>query len=79
MDEPPFEFLLRPVLTEGERAVILLQMARASYEEFAKLRGFEPDWDSLPVQEKQVWGAIVRRAFRVMLSLVGDKLKAAAI
>ena len=69
------EYLLEPVLSDGERALIILQMARVAYQEWANMGGIEPDWDALPGVEKDRWAVAVRGAFRVMLSLMGEVVK----
>lgn len=69
------EYLLEPVLSDGERALIILQMARVAYQEWANMGGIEPDWDALPAVEKDRWAVAVRGAFRVMLSLMGEVVK----
>jgi hypothetical protein len=68
----PFGFLLRPLLDEDERTVILLAMAQVAYEEWAGRSGIKADWDSLPLRDKNAWGWAVRRAVRTMLQLMGD-------
>jgi hypothetical protein len=69
------EILREPVVSEGERAIIQLQMARVAYQEWAICGGIEPDWDALPMSEKERWVRYVRKAFRAMLSLVGHLIE----
>ena len=66
------DYLLEPVLTDGERAMIVLSMARSAYNMWAELGGIQPDWDALPDDDKRRWGKAVRAAFRVMLSLMAE-------
>jgi hypothetical protein len=68
-DKPPFDYLLAPVISEAERAMILLQMARVGYTEWAKRGSITPDWDALNYDEKERWGHVVREATRAMLNL----------
>ena len=70
-----YEFLLKPVVSEGERALILLQMARVAYTRWAELGGIEPDWDALSLEEKRRWGEAVRASVRAMLSLMGQVIE----
>ena len=67
-----FNYLLTPVLSDGERALILLQMARVAYARWAELGKIEPDWDALSPEEKERWGQAVRVAVRAMFSLMGN-------
>lgn len=69
-----YDYLLTPIISDGERALILLQMARVCYTQWAIAGGIEPDWDELPPTEKDRWGQSVRASFRAMLSLVGEGL-----
>jgi hypothetical protein len=71
----PYEFLLKPIVSDGERALILLQMARVAYTRWAELGGIQPDWDALSVAEKRRWGEAVRASFRAMLSLMGQVME----
>ena len=66
------DYLLDPVLTDGERAMIVLSMARIAYTTWAELGGIHPDWDALTTDDKRRWGKAVRAAFRVMLSLMTE-------
>ena len=66
-----YEFLLKPIVSDGERALIVLQMARVAYTRWAELGGIDPDWDALSEDEKRRWGEAVRSSFRAMLSLMG--------
>jgi hypothetical protein len=68
----PYEFLLKPIVSDGERAIIVLQMARVAYTRWAELGGIHPDWDALAVAEKRRWGEAVRASIRAMLSLMGQ-------
>jgi hypothetical protein len=68
----PYEFLLKPIVADGERAIIVLQMARVAYTRWAELGGIHPDWDSLALEEKRRWGEAVRASVRAMLSLMGQ-------
>lgn len=76
MDEPPFEFLLTPVLNDGERAYLMLQMARTAYETWCLRGGIVPDWDSLPLRDKETWGQVTRQSLRVMMSVMAEIRKA---
>ena len=67
-----FSYLLTPVISDGERALILLQMARVAYTKWAELGKIEPDWDALSPEEKERWGQAVRVAVRAMFSLMGN-------
>ena len=67
-----YEFLVQPVISDGDRALILLQMGRVAYTEWAELGGIEPDWDALSMEEKERWIRIVRASVRAMLSLMGQ-------
>jgi hypothetical protein len=67
-----FKYLLTPVLSDGERALILLQMARVAYMKWAELGKVDPDWDALSPAEKERWGQAVRVAVRAMFSLIGN-------
>jgi hypothetical protein len=69
------EILREPVISEGERAIVQLQMARVAYEEWAICGGIKPDWDALSMPEKERWIRSVRKAFRAMLSLVGSLIE----
>ena len=69
-----YDFLLKPVVTDGERALILLQMARVAYTKWAEMGGIEPDWDALSTEEKRRWGEAARVSIRAMLSLMGNVL-----
>ena len=71
----PYEFLLKPIVSEGERALIVLQMARVAYTRWAELGGIQPDWDALSIEEKRRWGEAVRSSFRAMLSLMGQVME----
>ena len=66
-----FDFLTTPVVSDRERAFILLQMARVAYTTWAEMGGIEPDWDGLSIDEKQRWGEVARVSVRAMLSLMG--------
>jgi hypothetical protein len=66
------DYLLDPILTDGERAMIVLGMARSAYTTWAELGGIRPDWDALSADEKRRWGKSVRAAVRVMLSLMAE-------
>lgn len=68
--------LFQPVISEGERALILLHMARVAYQEWAELGGIKPDWDALSLEEKERWVRIVRIAVRAMMSLFGQVMEA---
>ena len=46
-----YDFLLKPVVSDGERALMLLQMARVATQNGAELGGIEADWDGLSVDE----------------------------
>lgn len=70
------ESLFKPVISEGERALILLHMARIAYQEWAELGGIKPDWEALSVEEKDRWVRTVRIAVRGMMSLFGQVLEA---
>jgi hypothetical protein len=72
-----FDFLLTPVVSDGERALILLQMARVAYTTWAEMGGIEPDWDGLSLEEKQRWGEVARASIRAMLSLMGKVMEPA--
>ena len=63
------DYLLDPVLTDGERAMLILTMARTAYTTWAELGGLKPDWDGLSAVNKRRWGKAVTAAFRVMLNL----------
>jgi hypothetical protein len=67
-----FDFLLTPIVSDGERALILLQMARVAYTTWGEMGGIEPDWDGLSMEEKQRWGEVARVSIRAMLSLIGN-------
>ena len=71
-----YEYLLTPVVFDGDRALILLQMARVAYTRWAELGGIEPDWDGLSPAEKKRWGESVRVAVRAMFSLMGPLVEA---
>jgi hypothetical protein len=47
-----FSYLRTPIISEGERALILLQMSRVAYTKWADLGNIEPDWDGLSLEEK---------------------------
>jgi hypothetical protein len=66
------DYLLEPVLTDGERAMIILSMARAAYTTWTELGGVKPEWDLLSEDDKRRWGKAVRSSFRVMLSLMAE-------
>jgi hypothetical protein len=70
------ESLFQPVISEGERALILLHMARIAYQEWSEIGGIKPDWDALSVQEKERWVRTVRLAVRAMMSLFGQVAEA---
>ena len=66
------DYLLEPVLSDGERAMIVLGMARVAYTTWAELGGIQADWDALTDNDKRRWGKAVRAAFRVMLNLMTE-------
>lgn len=70
------ESLFQPVISEDERALILLHMARIAYQEWSEIGGIKPDWDALSVQEKERWVRTVRLAVRAMMSLFGQVAEA---
>lgn len=70
------ESLFQPVISQGERALILLHMARVAYQEWAEVGGITPDWDALSVGEKERWVRTVRMSFRAMMSLFGQVMEA---
>lgn len=65
-------YLTHPVLSDAERALILVGMAKEAYRVWAEFGGIEPDYDALSIPEKERWGQAVRAAVRVMFSVVGD-------
>jgi len=65
-------YLLTPVLTDEERAVVLMQMSKAAYETWAQLGGLNANYEELSLVEKEKWGRAVGAAVRVMFRLVGD-------
>ena len=68
-----YEFLLQAVvISDGERAMLLLQMGRVAYTTWAEQGGIEPDWDALSIDEKERWIKTVRASVRAMLSLMGQ-------
>ena len=60
------EILFEPVISEAERAMILLQMSRAAYEANPQTT----PWDELPSGTKEEWMRAVRAAVRVMFGVV---------
>ena len=68
-DGAVFDYLLAPVISETERAMILLQMARVGYMEWAKRGGATPAWDALNNEEKERRVHVVREATRAMLNV----------
>ena len=64
--------LLDPVLSDGERAMLIFKMARDGYREWCLRGGIEPDWDALPTPEKDRWAATVRASFRALVGLLAE-------
>ena len=60
------EILHEPVMSDGERAMILLQMSRAAYEANPQTT----PWDELPSGTKEEWMRAVRAAVRVMFGVM---------
>jgi hypothetical protein len=60
------EILFEPVISDAERAMILLQMSRAAYEANPQ----NTPWDELPSGTKEEWMRAVRAAVRVMFGVV---------
>jgi hypothetical protein len=60
------EILFEPVISDAERAMILLQMSRAAYEANPQ----STPWDELPSGTKEEWMRAVRAAVRVMFGVV---------
>ena len=69
-NKQPGGYLFDPVLTDGERATIILQMSKAAYEAWAKGAGINRRWEDLPVDERGRWSAAVRASVRVMFNLM---------
>ena len=65
-----FEELFKPVISDGERAMMLMQMGRAAYTKWADVGGITPDWDALPMSEKERWILTARITVRAMLNLI---------
>ena len=68
-------YFLRPVISDGERTFMLLQMSRMAYTRWAELGRIEPDWDALSPEEMERWAQVVRVTVRAMFSLMGDIVK----
>jgi hypothetical protein len=66
------QYLTHPVLSDSERAVILMQMAQAAYKVWAEAGGINSDYDALDIAEKERWGQAVRAAVRVMFRVMGE-------
>lgn len=62
--------LLDPVISDGERAMLIFKMARDAYRVWCWRGGIEPNWDALPKHEKDRWAATVRASFRSLVGLV---------
>jgi hypothetical protein len=60
------EILFEPVISDAERAMILLQTSRAAYEANPQ----STPWDELPSGTKEEWMRAVRAAVRVMFGVV---------
>jgi hypothetical protein len=60
------EILYEPVISDDERAMILLQMSRAAYEAYPNTI----PWDELPSGVKEDWMRAVRAALRVMFGIM---------
>jgi hypothetical protein len=70
-----YETLFQPVISDNERAMLLMHMARVAYQEWAEYGGIKPDWEALSVDEKERWVRVVRISTRAMLSLWGHVLE----
>jgi hypothetical protein len=60
------EILFEPVISDAERAMILLQMSRAAYEANPQTT----PWDELPSGTKEEWMRAVRASLRVMFGVI---------
>ena len=65
------EILHEPVMSDGERAMILLQMSRAAYEANPQTT----PWDELPSGTKEEWMRAVRAAVRVMFGVISPLME----
>lgn len=66
------QYLTHPVLSDAERAVILMAMAKEAYRVWAEMGGIDPDYENLSIFEKERWGEAVRAASRAMLGVISD-------
>ena len=72
MGKSPFDYLTEPVITDAERAAILLHMSRTAYETWCELGAITPNWDALSVTEKHRWGEAIRTGVRAMFNLAKE-------